>query len=218
MNKIIVEDKIITLNNEEVDLDIQVAKLKIIVQNNVEIHDINNNKDLELEIVLADNSNLIYKRFNQNLKKYQLTITLNNNTTLEYNNSLITTTQTSLDIKANILGNNNKCIMNIYGVSKEHGSLEIKVDGLVEKNIKDNDLLENIRILMLADTKNIIIPNLLVSSDAVSVNHNATISSINSDYLFYLESKGLSEYLASKLIIKGFLLNKLKDMEVILDE
>ena len=69
---------------------------------------------------------------------------------------------------------------------------------------------ENIRILMLNDSENVIVPNLLVVSNEVSVNHNATISSLDTNYLYYLNSKGLSYEEAKKLIVKGFLKSKLK--------
>ena len=54
------------------------------------------------------------------------------------------------------------------------------------------------------------INSIVVSSDEVEIDHNATISGLNEDYLFYLNSKGLSKEEASKLITKGFLMNKLE--------
>ena len=71
-------------------------------------------------------------------------------------------------------------------------------------------MLENIRILSLNNEENIIYPNLLVSSDEAEVNHKASISGLDEDYLFYLMSKGISKEEASKLITRGFLMNKLE--------
>ena len=110
----------------------------------------------------------------------------------------------------NILGNNNNIVTNIYGLTDKIGSLKIMATGSVKKDIKDNEMLENVRILMLNDAENIIIPNLLVSSDMVVVEHNATISSVSSDYLFYLKSKGIDDGEATKLVANGFLYSKLK--------
>ena len=112
-------------------------------------------------------------------------------------------------IDAKIKGNNNKTYINFYGATNQDGKLIVDATGSVEKDIKNNDMLENIRILSLNNQENIILPNLLVSSDEVSINHNATISGLDENYLFYLMSKGLSKEESSRLITKGFLMNKL---------
>ena len=140
----------------------------------------------------------------------KINIQENNDTTLEFNYSLYQSIKASIILDSKVLGNNNKCSMNVYGVSDKDGAIVVNATGSVLENIKDNDLLENIRILMLNDSENVIVPNLLVESNEVSVNHNATISSLDTNYLYYLNSKGLSYEDAKKLIVKGFLKSKLK--------
>jgi Fe-S cluster assembly scaffold protein SufB len=113
--------------------------------------------------------------------------------------------------------NGNKCQINCYGVSDDDGQITIEATGDVKKKIKNNEMLENLRILMLNDAENIIIPNLLVASNEVSVNHNATISSVDPNYLMALESKGLSKEEASKLLVNGFIKHNLKVDEEMID-
>jgi Fe-S cluster assembly scaffold protein SufB len=72
-----------------------------------------------------------------------------------------------------------------------------------------NNLIESIKILVLNNEESVCIPNLLVSSNEVEVNHAATISCIDPNYLFYLNSKGISNESATKLIKNGYLLNNL---------
>ncbi|HHE70998.1 MAG TPA: Fe-S cluster assembly protein SufB, partial [Chloroflexi bacterium] len=48
-------------------------------------------------------------------------------------------------------------------------------------------------------------PYLDVSEDDVRVEHEATVSRISEDQLFYLMSRGLNEAQASALIVNGFL-------------
>ena len=50
-----------------------------------------------------------------------------------------------------------------------------------------------------------IMPNLIVKSSRIIANHNATISPVDENDLFYLESKGLSNESATSLIKEGFL-------------
>ena len=44
-----------------------------------------------------------------------------------------------------------------------------------------------------------------MSEDDVQVEHEATVSKIGEDQLFYLQSRGLTEEQASAIIINGFL-------------
>ena len=45
---------------------------------------------------------------------------------------------------------------------------------------------------------------MFINSNEVIANHNSTIGNINKDYLFYLNSKGIDNDEAKKLIILGF--------------
>ena len=210
MNKILVKEDNIVLDNEIVELEFKTLKCNLTIKGRVWIDDLNNNSLEELNITLLDGSRLLYNKYTKDIKNLKINILENNDTTLEFNYSLYQSIKASITIDSKILGNNNKCSMNVYGVSDKDGAIVVNATGSVLENIKDNDLLENIRILLLNDSENVIVPNLLVGSNEVSVNHNATISSLDTNYLYYLNSKGLSYEEAKKLIVKGFLKSKLK--------
>lgn len=210
MNKILVKEDNIVLDNEIVELEFKTLKCNLTIKGSVWIDDLNNNSLEELNITLLDGSKLLYNKYTKDIKNLKINILENNDTTLEFNYSLYQSIKASIILDSKVLGNNNKCSMNVYGVSDKDGAIVVNATGSVLENIKDNDLLENIRILMLNDSENVIVPNLLVGSNEVSVNHNATISSLDMNYLYYLNSKGLSYEEAKKLIVKGFLKSKLK--------
>ena len=210
MNKILVKEDNIVLDNEIVELEFKTLKCNLTIKGSVWINDLNNNNLEELNITLLDGSRLLYNKYTKDIKNLKINIQENNDTTLEFNYSLYQSIKASITIDSKVLGNNNKCSMNVYGVNDKDGAIVVNATGSVLENIKDNDLLENIRILMLNDSENVIVPNLLVGSNEVSVNHNATISSLDTNYLYYLNSKGLSYEDAKKLIVKGFLKSKLK--------
>ena len=203
------EDNIV-LDNEIVELEFKTLKCNLTIKGSVWIDDLNNNSLEELNITLLDGSRLLYNKYTKDIKNLKINILENNDTTLEFNYSLYQSIKAGIILDSKVLGNNNKCSMNVYGVSDKDGAIVVNATGSVLENIKDNDLLENIRILMLNDSENVIVPNLLVGSNEVSVNHNATISSLDTNYLYYLNSKGLSYEEAKKLIVKGFLKSKLK--------
>ena len=210
MNKILVKEDNIVLDNEIVELEFKTLKCNLTINGSVWIDDLNNNSLEELNITLLDGSRLLYNKYTKDIKNLKINILENNDTTLEFNYSLYQSIKASIILDSKVLGNNNKCSMNVYGVSDKDGAIVVNATGSVLENIKDNDLLENIRILMLNDSENVIVPNLLVGSNEVSVNHNVTISSLDMNYLYYLNSKGLSYEEAKKLIVKGFLKSKLK--------
>ena len=210
MNKILVKEDNIVLDNEIVELEFKTLKCNLTIKGSVWINDLNNNNLEELNITLLDGSRLLYNKYTKDIKNLKINIQENNDTTLEFNYSLYQSIKASIILDSKVLGNNNKCSMNVYGVNDKDGAIVVNATGSVLENIKDNDLLENIRILMLNDSENVIVPNLLVGSNEVSVNHNATISSLDTNYLYYLNSKGLSYEDAKKLIVKGFLKSKLK--------
>ena len=209
MNKIVLDKEYYSLDNKTLDIEITKRNITLEIQGEVKINDLTTNEDINLNIILNDNSKLIYNKYNKDLCNEIINIDINNNTYLSFNQSVYNTLEGNYKILANIKGNNNQTYINFYGVSNGNGKIVVDATGSVEKNIINNDMLENIRILALNEEENIIYPNLLVSSDEVSINHNATISGLDDDYLFYLTSKGLSKEEASKLITKGFLMNKL---------
>ena len=209
MNKIVLDKEYYSLENKTLEIEIKKKNITLEINGEVKINDLTSKEDINLNIILNDNSKLIYNKYNKDLSNENISIDINNNTYLSFNQSVYNTLSGNYKIQANIKGNSNKTYINFYGVTNEKGKITIDATGSVDKNIINNDMLENIRILSLNDEENIILPNLLVSSDEVSINHNATISGIDEDYLFYLMSKGLSKEEATKLITKGFLMNKL---------
>lgn len=212
MNKIIVdEEKVLSINNAIVFLEIAVKEVTINIKGTVLINDlINTLENAIVTINLAPGSSLVYNNFSKGKVKNQITINQENNSTVIYNYSLLVTDESSLKINVNIKGSNNNCKVNVKAVTKNKGFINVIATGDITKNVINNNYLENIRILMENDEENTILPNLFVSSNNIEAFHNATISSFSKEDLFYLNSKGLSEKLAKELIMKGFLINNLE--------
>lgn len=113
--------------------------------------------------------------------------------------------------------NNNLSIINIQSEDNVLSNIKIKVMqadtgttllktlGIIEENTHNNEFLEEIKVLNISDIQITCLPELIVKSDDVIANHNVTVRHISEEELFYLESKGLSEREAKKLIIEGFI-------------
>ena len=209
MNTLLLDKEYYKFSNEDINVIITKKNITIEIDGNVKINDLESKEDINLNIKVNNNSKLIYNKFNKNLSNSNVTIDISNNTDVSFNQSVYNELEGNFKIDANILGNDNNTIINYYGVTNQKGKIKVDATGNVVKDIKNNNMLENVRILALNEEQNIILPNLLVSSNEVSINHNATLSSINEDYLFYLESKGLTKEEAINLIYKGFITCKL---------
>lgn len=213
MNKIVIDkEDYIELNNENVILDIKVDKIVIDIKGQVLINEINilDKENINIEIRLNPYSSLIYNRFmihntvNNNIKIIQ-----DNNSNLIFNYSLVANNECNLDILSELDGNSNQTEINVKAVTLNKGKVIVKTSALVKERIKDNDLLESIKVLLFNNEESVIIPDLLVSSNEVLVNHAATLSSVNEDELQYLMGKGLSIDSAKNLIKNGFLISNL---------
>lgn len=211
MNKLLVKEGILSINNSLNDLDIKTNTLTLEISGNVCINDINNNTDLDLKIIMADGSHLLYNRYNESINKFNLDIEITSNAYVEFNYSLKTLITSDISLNANIAGNNNISHINFHGITDQNGVIKNVATSKVDEATKDNEVLENLRIVTLNNAENMIVPNLLVRSDSVNAIHNTTISTVDKDYLFYLNSKGINKKDAIKLIVDGFLKSNLKE-------
>lgn len=211
MNKLLVREGILSINNSLNDLDIKTNTLTLKISGNVCINDINNNTDLDLKIIMSDGSHLLYNRYNESINKFNLDVEIASNAYVEFNYSLKTLIASDISLNANIAGNNNISHINFHGITDQNGVIKNVATSKVDEATKDNEVLENLRIVTLNDAENMIVPNLLVRSDSVNAIHNTTISTVDKDYLFYLNSKGINKKDATKLIVDGFLKSNLKE-------
>jgi len=80
--------------------------------------------------------------------------------------------------------------------------------GLVKigKNATDSNAIVKCDTIILDDiSKSDTIPTNIVNNESSNINHEATVSKISKDKLFYLMSRGISEEKAKELIIMGFI-------------
>lgn len=214
MNKILIDkENNIEIKDNAVELDIQVKDLTLNIKGNVLINEIckKDNEELNLTLNIEPKSSLIYNRFIlHNQANNKITINQDNTSNVSFNYSIVATDKVELTIYSTLTGNDNETSIKVASVTEQKGKVIITSTADVLPKIENNNLLESLKILLLNDEESICIPNLLVSSNEVEVNHAATISGIPQDYLFYLNSKGLSNEAATKLIKNGYLLNNLE--------
>ncbi|MGE5283094.1 MAG: Fe-S cluster assembly protein SufB [Chloroflexota bacterium] len=93
-----------------------------------------------------------------------------------------------------------KSISKDGGRSTYRGLLEI-ADGATESRSK----VVCDALLLDEDSRSDTYPTIRIGEDDVDVGHEATVSKVGEEQIFYLQSRGLSEEEASKMIVNGFI-------------
>ena len=135
----------------------------------------------------------------------QINIYSNNKSIVNISLGIIFTEENNLEIKNSLIGNEAYSKIMIKAIQKDDEKSILKTVGIINEKTKNNEFLEQIKVLNFKKQQIICLPELLVYSNEAVANHNATIKNIDVEELFYLNSKGLSNDLAKKIIKEGFL-------------
>lgn len=213
MNKLVIDkENNIDIKDNALILDIKTSNLTINCQGKVLLQEIQtkDEENLYLTLNILPHSSLIYNRFIiHNLMNNHIIINQHQDSYVNFNYSLIANDECNLKFDCNLTGDNNETEIKVAAVTENKGRAVIESTADTKPKIKENNLIESIKVLVLNNEESVCIPNLLVASNEIEVNHAATISSIPKDYLFYLNSKGISDEAATKLIKNGYLLSNL---------
>ncbi|MBI2622329.1 SufD family Fe-S cluster assembly protein [Candidatus Microgenomates bacterium] len=97
-----------------------------------------------------------------------------------------------------------KSRVNIRGVLHDHAQFDN--EGLIHiaKGAKGADGFFTARVLLFDEAKGRSIPSLEIDENEVKAGHAATTGQVDQTMLFYLQSRGLSEKKAERLIVSGF--------------
>lgn len=236
MNRIIISNNQFDLKNIEYkykeDL-INKLKLKIIKNTKLELI-IDKEIKLDVSIELLDNVKLdlvvIKKEKTKILTKYKLNknsilnITeicdsdiINERNIIDLNginskiNFILKTVCKNNEKYDIVVNHNNKnttsdIITNGVNIS---GNLYFTVTSYVSNGNKSCVVNQQNRIINLTDKECLIRPNLLIDEVDVIANHSALIGSFKDEELFYMQRLGIDKTMANKLLIEGFIKNKI---------
>lgn len=96
------------------------------------------------------------------------------------------------------------------------GKASFHYDGVIQitKNASHSDASQESRTLLLSpDARAYVRPALEILAHDVACHHAATTSPVNSEALFFAQSRGLSENAACQLLVRGFFEEALERME-----
>jgi Fe-S cluster assembly protein SufD len=164
---------------------------------------------------LKENSKTKTSKFNniKELKEYTIINLDEENAKIEYNLKTIAEYEENYDILTYHNANNTVSKINPNGVNMHKGKIKFNVSSFVPKGKIKCDAEQDNKIINLTENECIITPNLYIDEYDVTASHSAWIGSFKEEELFYLESRGINFIEATKLLVKGFLTNKLEIKE-----
>lgn len=90
---------------------------------------------------------------------------------------------------------------------------------VINENCSQSEALQSNKNMLLSKSSSIHSnPQLIINNDDVQCAHGSTTGEIDSDALFYMQSRGISENKAKKMLINSFLfkiINKMKDKKIL---
>lgn len=147
--------------------------------------------------------------WDDDIKEYNLSFILDKpNTSLTIYGIFLGNKDRSCEINLNVTHKavNTKSRLVLKGVLADKSSVKFKGNTRIEKGAKGTDAWLECRLLILSKQANgQAIPGLEILENDIKAGHASTAGRINDLEMFYLQSRGLSEKTAKKLIVEGFL-------------
>ena len=204
-----------TLNIENKSIDLSEVKLDTLELNVKGLCEviILNNSFTNLIINLDQDSKLVINHFQLSCEgNSEITFNVKDKANLVYNMSHIVDMRSSLNIEMNFLGCGASIINNIHSLVS--GSENIDLKGNVNANKNNNEMIENVKVILLGYGSATVKPDMLIDTNLVNAIHKVAISSLRENDLFYLRSKSISKKMSEELIKKSFLLSILTNNEL----
>lgn len=191
------------------DISTNNNKIKIVNNQNSKIVFINNpqtNFSIEKEIII-DNSaflRLFLTLFKSStFVKNNLLINLLNNSTVESDIFINTEQKQVFDLTTEIIHKTSDSNSSINFTGLNEGKLVSQINSIINKGSLNCNLKQHIKhILFNEDAMSYSKPSLMISSPCVA-SHGNSIGSIPEDWLFYLQTKGISENICLEIIKKS---------------
>lgn len=198
--------KIIYESINEIKLDVKINVFENAKLNLVEYRKANTSK-IRYQINIYKNAHLYVSKFydSKSIKEYLICNLLGENANIDYNFKTISKAYEKYDLT--IYHHDKNTISNIKnnGVNIKDGNLIFNVSSFVYNGNKNAEVDQKSRIINLTEEKCQINPNLFIDEYDCIANHSAHIGKFSDEEMFYLNSRGINDNDAIKLLITGFL-------------
>lgn len=103
-------------------------------------------------------------------------------------------------------GENQTGLIELRGTAEDESFLQFDGMAILEQSSKDADAQINEKIILFDKGRGKLLPVLTVKTDKVkSASHGASIAPVNEEQILYLQSRGIPQKKAEKILKEGFL-------------
>jgi len=125
---------------------------------------------------------------------------------VQLNSATLITADADLNYRFSHKAQNTKGNMNNYAVMGKGGNLSLYAIGHIESTGAFSETHQSTRVLNLEGSKKAsVYPQLIIDNNEVQASHAESTGQMDEDHLYYLQSRGLSETQAIRLMVKGYL-------------
>lgn len=190
------------------DLEKYNDSARLIIKDDTIVNAINLHNNMKLNIVLEEGVSLTFNMFDYAVNlKTELIVEARDKSSFMINASFISDAKYELDIETKLYGDDIEGTVNIRGINESEGTSKVVMSGTVAGETHGNVLNEYAKVLNKSVYSSVLIPDLIVNTSEVQANHGVSIGHIADEQLFYMMSKGLNRFNATKLIEEGFILS-----------
>lgn len=211
MNKLLVVEDHLQISSGEYIIDAK-NNPNIKIDGKVLLHEYETSQDA-YQIEIEKNSHLSWYQVCEVEKNMTIHISLDHQSILDYHVLFINHGEHTVTITIDLMGSDVKANIHLRAINLNSASkLDVICNGKVYENTMNNELLEDLKGLILNHDTIKISPNMFVDTNEVMANHFVTIGSFDEADLFYLKSKGISLEQAKRMLLNAFVMNGLSDV------
>ncbi len=151
--------------------------------------------------------NLSYGDLTQGITQRKVQVNLEGKgSQVQLNSATLITSNTELSYQFSHKAQATKGDMKNYAVMGKNGSLSLAAIGHIEATGAFSETHQSTRVLNLEGSKKAAVyPYLIIDNNEVQASHAESTGQMDDDHLYYLQSRGLSEAQAIRLMVKGYL-------------
>jgi len=153
---------------------------------------------------------LLFKFYNNKEVLEKIIFNLNKQySKIDYHFSNICSNKENYNIIINHNASNTESMITNKSITTNKADLSFTIDSVLPKGKINCNLDQQTRIITLEDSNAKIEPNMYIEEDDVTAKHGSVIGKFSDEELFYLQTRGIPESEALKLLIKGLIFSNL---------
>lgn len=175
--------------------------------------------ETQIEVILSDYSNLTLVCLIKSTQSGILDIkirSLGKNSAADVRNIVLVENRDKCEIRTlqdHVASNSKSFVQNIAVIDE---GAKLTIDGLINigKSATDSQSFQHTKAILLSDLAHAeVTPKLKIQNNQVACNHGTAIGQFDEQGIYYMQTRGISEKYAKKLLIKGYVSSAFEGLE-----